>query len=84
MPEYLLEDHEVTVAGSRDEVKTQKTPDYVSTMDLDVANIDKMIKTNEGTSTRQLMNLTLERLKYPPNHLLINIKKPEQATKTSI
>ena len=40
LPE-VSEDHEVLGAGDRDEENTQKTSDYDTTMDLDVANIDK-------------------------------------------
>ena len=37
----LSEDHEVLGAGARDEENTQKTSDYDTTIDLNVANIDK-------------------------------------------
>ena len=40
LPE-VPEDHEVLGAEARDEENTQKTSDYDTTMDLDVANIDK-------------------------------------------
>ena len=40
VPEY----HEVPVAGAIYEGNTQKKPEYFSTIYLDVANIDKMIK----------------------------------------
>ena len=40
MTEYVPEYHEVPFAVSIDEGNTQNTPEYVSTMDLDVANID--------------------------------------------
>ena len=43
-------------------------------MDLDVENINKMIKIHVGPSTRKLMRLTLERLNYFPEHFLI-VKK---------
>ena len=45
----ILEDHEVTVSGGRDEENTQKTPEYVRTMDLDVENIYKNYKNTPST-----------------------------------
>ena len=41
LPEDVPEVHKVKVSGSIDEVNTKKTPEYGSTMDLDVVNIDK-------------------------------------------
>ena len=37
------------VAGARDEGNTQNTSDYDTTMDLDVANIDKNVNKTWGT-----------------------------------
>ena len=55
----VSEDNEVPVLGSVYNWNTQKTPYYVRTMDLDVANIDKSYKIHGGKYTRQLTNLTL-------------------------
>ena len=41
VPEDVPKYCEVPVSGYRDEGITQNTPEYVSTMDLDVANINK-------------------------------------------
>ena len=37
----MPEDHKVIDAGARDEVNTSNTSDYDTTMDLDVAHIEK-------------------------------------------
>ena len=70
MPEY----NEVLGTGARYEGNTQKTSDYNTTIDLDVENIDKMIRIHRGTSTMQLMKITLERLNYFPENLSIFVK----------
>ena len=44
LPEDVLEDNEVPVAGSRDEGNTHNTLEYDRKMDLDVTNIDKYDK----------------------------------------
>ena len=40
----VTEDHEFPVAGAIDDENTHNTPEYVETMNLDVKNIDKMIR----------------------------------------
>ena len=75
-------DNEVPVSGDRYEGNTQKIPDYVRTMDLDIKNIDEMIRIHGGSFTRQLMHLTLERLNYLSNHLLITVNIIQTSHKT--
>ena len=61
-PSFLTEvpeDHEVPGTGDIYEGNTQKNSDYDTTMDLDVANIDKMIIIHGGPCTRQLIKFTL-------------------------
>ena len=58
----------------RDDGNTQKTPEYVMTMDLDVKNIDKMIRIHGGPYTRQLMNLVLDGLEYFLKSFLCTVK----------
>ena len=43
----MPEDHEVLVVGTIDEENKHKTPDYDTTMDLVVTNIDKNDKNME-------------------------------------
>ena len=52
MPEY----HEVLGTVDGYEVKTQKNSDYDTTIYLDVANIDKMIRIHGGPYTRKFTN----------------------------
>ena len=55
MPEYC----EVLGVGARDEGNTHNNSDCDKTVNLDVANIDKMMIIHGVTSMRQLMNVTL-------------------------
>ena len=66
----------------RDDGNTQKTPEYVRTMDLNVKNIDKMIRIHGGPYTRQLMNLILERLNYFLKTFSVTVKNIQMNHKT--
>ena len=78
----VAEDREVRFAGDRYEGNTQKTPDYVRTMDLDVANIDKNDKNTWRKSTRQLMCLTLKGLNHLLNNFIFTVKTIQMIHKT--
>ena len=49
VPEYVPKDCEVPFSGYKDEGITHNTPEYVRTMDLDVANINKNDKHTRRT-----------------------------------
>ena len=65
---------EVTVSGARDDDKTYRKPSYFWNMDTDIKNINKMIRRHGQQSTKQLMNITLEKLKYFLNNLLRTVR----------
>ena len=77
----VTEDCEWKVAGALDEVNTQKTPGSDRPMDFDVSNIYKNDKIHGVQSTRQLMNLTLERLRYFSEPLSIFLKSIQTSHK---
>ena len=81
LPE-VPEDYEVLCTVARDEKNTQKTSEYDTTMDLDVANIDKMRIIHGGPYLRQFMKVTLSVLNYSPKNLSVYVKSIQMSHKT--
>ena len=78
VPDY----HEALGAVAKNEVKTQKTSDYYTKMDLDVANIDKSKIKHGGPSMSHLTKVTFSGLNYFPDHLSIFVKSIQMSLKT--
>ena len=78
----MPEDHEVLGVGPRDKGNTQNTPDYDTIIYLDVSNTDKTIRVHGGPSTRQMINVTLERLDHFLEHLSIFVKSIQMSHNT--
>ena len=78
----MPEDNGLLGTVARDEGNKHKTSVHDTKMDLDVANIDKMIRIHGGPHARQLMKVTLDRFNYFPEHLSIFVKNIQRSHKT--